>query len=412
MSVTKQRSAETPLGFSDYIEAARRLQPLVASEADEAERLRHLTDATVAAFREAELYRMLLSRELGGPELPWVEAMEVLEAIGLADGSASWCLMVGALQMGGAGAYLPDAGVATVFAHAKDPMIAGQGIPNGVARPIAGGYRIDGDWSYGSGIHHADFVHTGCILLDGDDQPVLNEYGIPEVLICHVHRKDIELKDNWDVLGLRATGSYDYSIRNLEVPTEMVHPLGVRAPRRGSYQYTLGLIGLTAWGHTGFALGVGRHALDEIAKLARTKANVFGLIGEGASFQERYARAEATYRGARELCYAAWTDICETLARERPAGLEQIALIRLAMRHVHEVVSDVCTFAHIAGGGVSLRPSALQRCYRDIHAATQHILLSDQLLQDAGRVLMGLASEGAQWTMIGLRQPTRPVSPT
>ena len=133
---------------------------------------------------------------------------------------------------------------------------------------------------------------------------------------------------------------------------------------------------------------------------------MFGLIGEGASFQERYARAEATYRAARSFCYAAWDDICESMAKEEPARLEQVALIRLAMRHVHEVVSDVCTFAHKAAGGVSLRSSPLQRCYRDIHAGTQHILLSDKIMQDTGKVLMGMTPKNARWSILGLETPS------
>ena len=63
---------------------------------------------------------------------------------------------------------------------------------------------------------------------------------------------------------------------------------------------------------------------------------------------------------------------------------------------------DHATFAHKSGGGVSLREGPLQRCYRDIHAATQHILLSDQIMQDAGRVLLGMAPEDARWTTLGL----------
>jgi len=381
------------------------LCPLVIAEADEAERLRHMTDTVVAAFKESELYYLTLPRELGGPDLPLVESLEVLERISLADGSSGWCLMVGNIEVGTGGAYLPDAGIEAVFAKSKDLLISGQGIPNGVARPTDGGYRIDGDWSYGSGIHHADFIHTGCVLLDEKGNRRLTETGHPEVRICLVERKDVDVKDNWDVLGLRGTGSYDYSIRDVFVPQERTHDFAIKTPHRGSYQFTLGLTGYTAWGHTGFALGVGRHALDDLRALAQTKGNVFGLLGEGASFQERFARAEATYRSARSFCYSVWDDICDSMLREEPATLEQVALIRLAMRHVHEVVSDVCTFAHKAGGGVSLRASALQRCYRDIHAGTQHILLCDQIMQDTGRVLIGVAPENARWTILGLETP-------
>ena len=95
----------------------------------------------------------------------------------------------------------------------------------------------------------------------------------------------------------------------------------------------------------------------------------------------------------------------ENFARGEPASLEQIALIRMAMRHIHDVLSEISTFAHKTSRGVSLRPSVLQRCYRDIHSGTQHILLADEIVQECGKVMLGAAGEDAQWTMFGVRTP-------
>jgi hypothetical protein len=148
------------LGFTEFMDAAKRLQPFVSKEADKSESLRRMSDDTVAAFKDAELYRMFLPNELGGPELSFVEAMQVVEQIALADGSTGWCLMVGNIEIGTGAAYLPNKGVDTIFGKkGKDLLIAGQGIPNGFARPEKGGYRIDGDWSYGSGIYHHLFCN-------------------------------------------------------------------------------------------------------------------------------------------------------------------------------------------------------------------------------------------------------------
>ncbi len=399
----REESDERSLRFADFMRIARELQPLVAAEADEAERLRHMTDKVVAAFKEADLYRILMPRVIGGAELSWGEAMQVVEQISLADGSACWCLMVMALELCHSAAYLPNKGAEVVFANGKDVLIAGQGPPMGTARPVPGGYVVNGHWSYGSAIHHATVIRTGCLLLDGDDKPVMSPFGIPEVLVCHVDRDDVEVVENWDVIGLLGTGSHDYKIDDVFVPTELTYLGESREPVRGGYLYTVGLTGFTAWGHTSFALGVGRHALDEIARVAQTKRTVFGLIGEGAGFHQRYARAEAMYRSVRAFCYDIWGDLDATLARQEPASLEQIALLRLGMTYVHEVISEVCTFAHKAAGGVSLRRSVLQRCFRDIHAGTQHVHLSDQIAQDTGKVLLGMADKDATWTIIGLK---------
>ena len=49
----------------------------------------------------------------------------------------------------------------------------------------------------------------------------------------------------------------------------------------------------------------------------------------------------------------------------------------------------VTDFAYNAAGGASLRDGALQRCFRDIHAATQHARVSSGYLREAGRELVG-----------------------
>lgn len=386
----------------DYMRAALDLLPLVEAEADEAERLRHQTDKVVAALKRAGLYSMLLPRELGGGELPFVDAMRVVEQIAYADGSAGWCAMVGNV-MSCSQAHVPEKGVRRMYANGPGTMVAGQGIPRGQARRVEGGYMVRGQWSYGSGIFHAEFAHSGCVVMDGD-QVLTDADGAPEVIIAHIERKDFELRDNWDVLGLRATGSYDYGLKadELFVPEYMCYPFSADVPLRGGNQYTLGLIGFTSWGHTSWALGVGRRVLDEIAKIARTKSGPFGAVGESATFKHFFAQAESKYRAARAFCYEAWNDLSDSLLRGERATLKQIALIRMAMRHIHDVLSETSTFAHRAGGGVALRPSVLQRCYRDVHAGTQHLLLSDQIFQECGRVMLGMTGEKARWTILGV----------
>ena len=133
------QSADNSLNFESFVTRAQGLTPLVIAEADEAERLQHLTDTVVHAFQEAGLYRMLLPRELGGAELSLPEAMQVVETNARADGSTGWCLMVGNIELGTGGAYLPDRGIERVLAQGPDIVIAGHGIPRGVARPAGGG---------------------------------------------------------------------------------------------------------------------------------------------------------------------------------------------------------------------------------------------------------------------------------
>lgn len=388
--------------FNELLQRVDDLRELIAAQADAAEQQRRMSDVTYRALHDAGLFHMMTPRELGGSELPWSEGLAVAERVAQIDGSTGWCLMVAGVQHGSCGSLISDAGRDAIFSQGTATNVAGQGIPRGLARRVKGGHMIRGDWSYGSGIFHANWVHSGCVLMD-DGKPVMDDHGAPVVLITYVPRDAITLKDNWDVMGLRGTGSFDYSIdEEIFVPDSLTYVYSKNTVERGGFQYSLGIVGFTAWGHTSFALGVSRHALNEVAAIAKGKAGPFGILADAASFQEKYARAEARLRAARALVFEIWNDLDDSLLNEEPATNEQLALIKLGFRHAHEVMSEVCTFAYNFGGGIALRKSALQRCYRDAHAGLQHILLSDQIMQDCGKVLLGHAPAGARMQLLGL----------
>jgi alkylation response protein AidB-like acyl-CoA dehydrogenase len=390
--------------FAGLMEVTESLLPLIEAEADEAEKLFHQSDKVAAALREAGLYSMVLPKALGGAELPLVEAMQIIEKMSWADGSAGWCAMAVGVSAASVGAYVPEEGAQVIWGEDPLAMAAGNGVPRGYARRVDGGYMIRGSWAYGSGLWHADWGHSGCFLMEGDKM-VMSPDGGPEIILMHHPKSGIVFKNNWNVLGLRGTGSYDYTLTEPEsfVPEHMAYRFDAREPLRGGRQYAMGLVGFTAWGHTGWALGVGRRALDELAKLARERADVFGKLCDSATFKKSFAEAEAKYRSARAFVYEGWNSIADRVAADGDPTVEQIALIRLAMRHLHDVLSEVTTFAHKASRGVSLRSSVLQRCYRDAHSGTQHLLLADEIETECGLVLLGNTGPDAYWTMFGVK---------
>lgn len=394
----------TAQDFDEFQSITDKLVPLAESEADEAERQFHLTDKLIDEYRKSGLYAFMVPEALGGPELSWVDGMRLVEKMSHADGAAGWCLMVQGVMTASYGAFVPDGGAEEVFGDGPDVTIAGHGVPKGFAKPVEGGYNISGSWSYGSGITHAEWIHTGCFVMDGDEMR-MDAAGHPVVVLCHHPRDTIKLTGNWDAHGLRGSGSYDYSLagnNDLFVPDRFCYLFDNPPQQRGGIQYSDGLVVSTTWGHTGWGLGVGRRVLDELAMHARERADLFGAMHEGASFRQRFGEAEAKYRAARALVYESWNSLCDSYAKGDRGSLEQLAMIRLAMRHLHDVMSEVSTFAHKAARGVAIRPSVLQRCYRDIHTGTQHILMADELVQECAKVLLGTPSDKAFWTLFGV----------
>jgi alkylation response protein AidB-like acyl-CoA dehydrogenase len=241
--------------------------------------------------------------------------------------------------------------------------------------------------------------------MDGD-QPTRGADGAPEIMVVHHPKSSITLLGNWDVLGLRGTGSFDYALKENElfVPASLCFPADATTPHHGGRQYEVGIVGFTSWGHTGWALGVSRRILDELARIARERRDVFGRLADSPTFRKSFAEAEARYRAARAFVYESWDVIDRAASANQVASLEPIALIRLAMRHLHDVLSEIATFAHRTARGASLRDGTLQRCYRDAHSGTQHILLADEIVAECGRVLLGITGPTAYWTLFAVRE--------
>ena len=154
------RVTAAALDYSQLMRAAEAMLPLVEAEAAEAERLTHMTDKVVAQFRKAGLNLMLTPKELGGAQLSYSDSMRIVEKMSHADGSSGWCLMVQNVMGGSMGSMLPDAGAQAIFGKSPDIVGAGNGVPRGAAREVDGGYMFKGSWSYGSGIHHAEWIHS------------------------------------------------------------------------------------------------------------------------------------------------------------------------------------------------------------------------------------------------------------
>ncbi len=382
------------------------LLPLIEKRADEAERTGHMADDVDAALRQSGIYSMLYPREVGGPELSHFDAMQIIERLSYADASAAWCTLANTMEGALMAIYFDDAGVAEVFGNGADVTVAGSGVPRGFARPVDGGYMIRGHWAFGSAIYHAEWIHSGCFVTDASGKDmVIEPNGQPRMIIAHHPRSTIKLLGNWDVLGLRATGSFDYALSDgdeLFVPLRTTYGFDHGAPRRGGIQGALGLAGYTAWAHTSWALGVGRRMLDELIKVIAERRDAFGKSSDSASFKFQFAQAEARFRAAHALVYETWRGVAETCSRGQQPSFEQMTMIKLCVRHIHDVISDVGTFAHRAARSASLRNTKMQRCYRDIHSGTQHILMADQIVEEIGRALLGLPGAGAHWTVFGV----------
>lgn len=364
--------------------------PLIRSSAARNEELGRLTDEVVQAMHDSGVFRIGIPKNLGGYEFSPRQVIETLEKVSWADGSTGWALM--ALQMisGTTAAYLGKEAAEDLFPNGGYSLIAGQGTRLGTARKVDGGYRITGQWSFASGMHQATHIHTAALDAEAG-----------KALVFTFPKEQATLVDNWDVMGLRATGSIDYSTDDLFVPDTHVYDSITMDPLNGGTIYRMGLANMSGICHTGWALGLGRRLLDEMQALARKKTGTPGASVDTQQFHAEYAQAEAKLRAARAWAMEVWADNEATLDRGELLDTEQETLTRLMLNNTTWSVHDVCMTVYKWAATAALRSGDLQRIFRDMHAGTQHVTSGPVVLQKCGRRLAGLAPH-AEWVFIDL----------
>jgi alkylation response protein AidB-like acyl-CoA dehydrogenase len=319
-----------------------------------------------------------------------------LEELARADAATAWCAMV-ASTSSLLGAYLPEPEAQLIFAGGRS-VTGGVFAPRGRAERRDGAFVVDGRWSFVSGVTHCDWVLGGCVVHDGEE-PALLADGSPDVRLALMPIDAVEVIDTWSVSGLRGTGSHDMTAVAQTVPQARVVSLFADRPLHPGALYSFPLFGLLAIGIASVALGIARGAIEDLASLAGAKTPAAGrkTLAERATVQAQVARAEASLRAARTLVLgeaaAAWT------AAERGGEMSQQHRLglRLAASHATEVAAEVVTAMYNAGGGTSIYDSSmLQRRFRDVHVATQHMMVAPATWELGGRLLLGLPTDTKQ----------------
>jgi alkylation response protein AidB-like acyl-CoA dehydrogenase len=364
---------------SNPVAAARQLFDLVDRNARNADPTDPVPDETVKALTDARLHAVMVPKEVGGGEAPIVDCIDVMAEISRADGSAGWCLMANAATIAFFGAWAGDQFARELFADGV-PLTAGQFAPNGTATPEGDGYRITGDYNFGSGINHSDWIGAG--VLTTDEQPRL--------LGAVLRRDEVTFSAGWDVLGLEATASWDYSIRDVWVPEGATFDCLAPEQHRGGPVYQFGVLGLTSAGHAGVAIGIVRRALDELRQLALSKARMGASapLRDKESFLVALASLESRARSAAGWVRDTFATAEATALRTGEADPAEVAWARQSTVHATQDGAAVVRDAYLLAGTDALRAGPLQRCFRDIHAASQHFMAGEFSSIELGRNLL------------------------
>lgn len=364
--------------MTTWLDKADRAAAVAAAHGDEGERLRRLPTKVVDALRDEGVLRMCVPVAYGGPEVDPPTMLRVIERIARADGAAGWCTMI--------------ASTTSLLSHYVEPdrareiwgdpnhITGGVFARNGIAARVDGGYRVTGRWMWGSGTQHCDWI-TGGAAGDGFSGSM---WFTPDQVTFH---------DTWHTSGLRGTGSLEFSVDDAFVPDDLATQPQLTGARVDSPLGAFPDMTLLAVGVAAAGLGIGRHALDAIIELGTEKRPQFSTrtISQSGVSQAELAKAEAALRAARAFLLDEVTQAWATATAGDAVDVASRGRMRLAGANAAAAAAHAADVAYTLGGGTSIfEHSALQRCLRDAHVVTQHIMVAPRLYETLGKLHFGV----------------------
>lgn len=366
------------------------LKPIVEEWRKEADIARRLPDAIGRAFVERDLYRVLLPRDFGGMGLNPLAQFDIAEEISSYDGSVGWNFAIGSSSGTLPGILEPET-VAAIFTSAET-LVAGSGPPQGRAVATEGGYRVTGRFAWVSGIHQAQWVLGGCFVFDGD-QMRMGPHGGPVVVHALMPKDGVTVLDSWHTGGMRGTGSTEFEARDMFVPTEHALVLFGSEPRHPDPIFRLPT-SFFGFGLTAVPLGIARATTEALKALALAKKPPPPRVGlsEQPFTQYVVARTEAMVEAARISVRDAFSELWRQVSDDGSATMEARARLRRSSVHAVETSIEAVGMCYRAAGGTALfEDQAFERALRDVNAIGGHIVYQRPMMEDAGRVAMGLS---------------------
>lgn len=377
---------------ADPLDQARALVPLLREEGPKIEALGQLTPTMVEALHASGLYRTLLPRQLkgfGGGLETFGKVMEILAA---ADASTAWCLGQ-AVGCSLAAAYVEPEIAREIWGDDPRAVLAWGFQMEGRAKMVPGGYRVTGKWGFGSGGHHASWMGAHCHVELPDGSLLKDANGAPIERTMLLRESQLNWTANWDVVGLRGTGSDSYTLTDVFVPDAYSVRRDVDEERRIDepfFRFTT-----TSAYSSGFAfvsMGIARGMLDELKSLAQAKkpSHTARTLRDSPVMHHLVAENEAKLRSARAFVLETIRDSEDCIRRTGVLDTENKILLRLSTTTAIRRAKEVAEFAyHEAGASAIFASNPFERKMRDIHASSQQVQGRTGHIETCGQYFLG-----------------------
>ena len=383
------------VSYAEAIESARALIPLLRERASRCEEAGELLPENAADLNRTGLARILQPKRWGGMELPFQAIFEIPEIIGRGCVSTAWNLS-NLLAHHWMLALYDEQAQAEIWNADPDVMIAsGIAFPQGRGRMVDGGIEISGLWNFSSVVTPSTWNMLACVVRDGEK--------VVDYKMCLVPMADYEVLDDWQVMGLKGTGSRSVKCDKVFVPRHRV--LSMTHHRRGepypgwrtnpAAVFRVPFGGLSGHCLLGCLVGNAQAMFDAISDMVRERSTSYTTLKmrDLGTVQARIGLAGAQIDAARAMAFA------DCVEGQRMAEEGIAASIELKLKQKRNcafgaklTVDAVDTLYALAGANGLYTRGPMERIFRDQHAAACHISFS----LDAATSAWGLVALGGE----------------
>lgn len=353
------------------------LEPLITSrliknlrdQSAKAEADGKLTDEQLAVIYGEKWFKLFVPEHLGGLALTFPQGVRLEEALAYIDGSLGWTVTLcsGANWFVG---YI-DVHIASSIFAADKVCLGGSGQSSGTARINDGGYIVSGTWRYATGARHNTFFTGNCVV-EQDGKPILDEDGNPLIRSFLFAKQDVQVIEDWNTVGLRATASHSFRVTDLWV--DKAHTFLI-APKHAKlelpiYQYPfLQFAEATLAANT---LGMARHFVTCAGAIIATKHRLAPESPPHRLLEIATTQLQHAKRQFYETLDCSWNELLTgngVAAETLLAVSEQSrALVQVSRQQVMSLYPHCGLLAADAS-------SEINRIWRDLFTASQHALL-------------------------------------
>lgn len=385
---------DTKSTVDEILDKVRELEPLIREHADDAERNRRLSAPVSAALRDAGLFRLFRPEPLGGFGLDPVSVFRVIEAVARIDSATGWNVGISNASEP-FGASLPASAAEDIVGNPNN-VLAGAFNPPRVATPVEGGYRVNGQTSFNSNCHAANWI-IGLANIHDPDGLRTDEHGIPITIITFVPKSDITIVENWNTLGMCGTGSHDVKMDDVFVRDDYTAVLGPNHNPASAYDGPLHR--MNPWHAIACnavpSLGIAQAAIDDLISMGlKVPAYAQYSLRDRNSVQLNLARAQAKVSAARILLHTTFDEMWQKALSGNYLEMADRSRCQMAASYLVVTCAEAVDLVHACVGASGIRnEQKFQKYFRDVHVVTQHAYVCESRLESVGQVMLGLEPE-------------------